>query len=101
MNASDVLCLPSESEGRPNVILEALACGCPIVATPVGGIPELVDASCGILVEGNGPEPLADALARGCDRAWDREQISRRHARAWREVGQDLLASLQRASGCG
>jgi len=41
MNAADVVCLPSYSEGLPNVIIEALCCNAKIVATDVGGIPEL------------------------------------------------------------
>jgi glycosyltransferase involved in cell wall biosynthesis len=43
MNASDCLLHPSASEGSPNVIKEALACNLPIVATPVGDIPERLD----------------------------------------------------------
>jgi len=42
MNACDLFCLPSIREGLPNVILEALSCSRPIVATKVGGIPELL-----------------------------------------------------------
>lgn len=41
MNAADLLCLPSYMEGVPNVLLEAFACGTSVVATSVGGIPEL------------------------------------------------------------
>jgi len=45
MNASDVFILPSLSEGRPNVILEAMASGLPIIATNVGGIPEMMQGN--------------------------------------------------------
>lgn len=60
--------MPSLSEGRPNVILEALACEVPVVATDVGGIPELmVDGETGYLVPAkkileNYPEKLINCL---------------------------------------
>ena len=43
MNAADLLAVPSENEGVPNVILEAFASGLPVVASKVGGIPEVLD----------------------------------------------------------
>ena len=48
-----------ENATANNVILEAMACGKPVVAESVGGIPEYVDASCGILVERGDAEGLA------------------------------------------
>lgn len=49
-------------EGIPNVLKEAMACGLPVVATTSGGIPELVDESCGILVRPRDASAIAEAL---------------------------------------
>jgi glycosyltransferase involved in cell wall biosynthesis len=65
MNACDLLCLPSHNEGCPNVVLEALACGTPIVATRVGEIPNLVRKDQGFLVQPKDIESLSDGLRRG------------------------------------
>lgn len=60
--SAHVLVLPSQSEGQPMAILEAMAKGICVVASNVGGIPELVDESCGVLVHPNDVTELADAL---------------------------------------
>jgi glycosyltransferase involved in cell wall biosynthesis len=68
MAASDLIALPSYSEGFPNVIAEAMALGKPILATTVGAIPEMLDIGgpeeCGVVVPPREVEPLAAALER-------------------------------------
>lgn len=61
----DALAMPSYTEGLPCVLLEAMAAGVPVVATAVGGIPEVVtDGVTGWLVPPGNPDPLADRLHR-------------------------------------
>jgi glycosyltransferase involved in cell wall biosynthesis len=61
---ADVFALPSLSEGSPNVLLEAMATNLPVVATAVGGVPEMVENSVSaLLVPPNDPPSLAAALA--------------------------------------
>lgn len=68
MLSSAVFVLPSYTEGFPNVILESMACGCSIVATKVGAIPEMLDIdnseTCGICVEPKSIEDLRMALQK-------------------------------------
>jgi glycosyltransferase involved in cell wall biosynthesis len=62
--ASDVFVNPSNVEGLPLVVLEALALARPVVATAVGGVPSVViDGETGMLVPPGNPQALADALA--------------------------------------
>src|SRR5207249_324511 len=70
----DVFALPSLSEGIPMALLEAMALERPVVASAVGGIPEIVtDRATGLLVPPRGPRPLADAcLTLARNRSWAR-----------------------------
>jgi glycosyltransferase involved in cell wall biosynthesis len=99
-SVADVSCLVSEREGWPNVVTESLACGTPVVATRVGGIPEIIDRpQFGILVDPT-PESVATGLEEALSRKWDREAISREVlVRTWDTVAQeveDLFASQLR-----
>src|SRR5262249_61356983 len=71
MRAADVVVLPSQAEGLPNVARAAPACGCPVVATPVGDLPDLVHPDVGRLVPPGNPDTLADAIVDVLGRRWD------------------------------
>jgi len=64
----DLMVLPSLSEGLPNVVLEAFAAAKPVVASNVGGVPEVVEEDVsGYLVPPGSPEPLTRAILRMLD----------------------------------
>jgi glycosyltransferase involved in cell wall biosynthesis len=73
--ACDVVILPSRSEGVPLVILEALASARPVVASKVGSIPEVVDSSCGILIDQPSPAEFARAIHSLLDQPELREKM--------------------------
>jgi len=75
MNACDVFCLPSLREGWPCVIMEALACGKPVVASRVGGIPQIVNEQNGYLVAPQDITQLAQGIERVLQRHWNPEEI--------------------------
>ncbi len=91
MAAADVVTLPSYMEGCPNVILEALASGRPVVASNVGGIPEILDDSCGRLVPPRDPAKLAEALASALGAQWDSKAICARGSRSWNAPATELM----------
>jgi glycosyltransferase involved in cell wall biosynthesis len=94
--ACDVFCLPSYAEGCPNAVIEALNCGRPVVASNVGGIPELVGSNCGVLIPPRRVDLLATALAESLDRVWDHRHIATVSYRGWEQVAADNLSALER-----
>lgn len=101
MAACDLLTLPSHHEGTPNVLLEALACGRRVVATRVGGIPDVVHRpELGTLVPVSDPQALAAALGDVLRTPYDAGVVAGLGARGgWEESAARLLATLERARG--
>jgi glycosyltransferase involved in cell wall biosynthesis len=99
MSAADVVTLPSHHEGTPNVLLEALACGRRVVATRVGGIPDVVHrAELGELVPVADVGALSAALATALATPYDAAAVAALGARGgWDESAARLYAALEQA----
>lgn len=79
---ADLFIFPSYSEGFPNAVLEAMACGLPIVASKVGAIPDMIEDGGGLLVNPKDKEMLIDAVKRIEDHKirekmsiWNKEKV--------------------------
>ncbi|WP_260703647.1 glycosyltransferase [Edaphobacter flagellatus] len=94
MAAADLVTLPSYREGCPNVVIEALASGRPVVATHVGGIPELMDDADGRLVPARDAKSLETALDQVLGQQWSAEAISAHHSRGWKDVSDEVESIL-------
>jgi glycosyltransferase involved in cell wall biosynthesis len=101
-SAADLSCLPSLAEGWPDALMESFACGCPAVASAVGGVPEIMALTgAGLTVPPASPDALAGALQAVLARAWDRPAIARAMgdhtiastARRYLEICQDAAQS--------
>ena len=97
LSAADALVLPSSNEGWANVLLEAMACGTPVVASDVGGTREVVASpALGYVFPVADDDALYDRLAAALARQWDRAALVR-HARSQSWDGRiiQLVAALR------
>jgi glycosyltransferase involved in cell wall biosynthesis len=93
--AADLMVLPSRSEGVPNVLREAKACGIPFVASRVGGIAEIAREPHDKLVPPGDPLALAEAIARGLTTPTTVKHFSEQQAPDWTQSASALLHVLE------
>lgn len=87
MTGFDAFVLSSRSEGTPIVVLEAMRAGLPVIATRIGGVPDVVnDPSTGWLVPAESPRALADAMVAALHDPADAVRRGRAGAERWRET---------------
>jgi glycosyltransferase involved in cell wall biosynthesis len=92
-NSCDLFIIPSLSEGNPTVMFEALGCGKPIVATKVGGIPEIIiNNNLGLLVEPRNIDQLSESIIQAIEKKWNSNFILDYAKQfTWNEIANQIL----------
>jgi len=99
-SAADLFCLASDREGWPNVVLESMACGTPVVATNVWGIPEIIQSEDVGLLTIREERVMAKQIRAALTRVWEADKIvaySRQHT--WQRTAASVVSTLATISG--
>lgn len=99
--AATLVCLSSKSEGMPNLVLEALASGTPVVSTAVGGVPDLIDDRCGVLAADQSPAAYAAAIDAAGARQWDPAAVAACGSQPWEKSVETYLEAYRLAVSRG
>lgn len=101
LNVADCLCLPSLSEGMPNVVVEALSSGLPVLASDVGACNEILDGEpLGRLVDWSDSAGVRDASTVAGSTVTQRRELASRHgAYTWRDQARRIQALMQNSGG--
>lgn len=101
LNSADFFCLPSQREGCPVVVHEALACGVPVAATAVGAIPDLINCEdYGLLCPPSNAKLLSTLISKILIRSWDRKKIAAYGRRfTWELVAQQTVQVYKEVLG--
>lgn len=97
-SAADLFCLASEKEGWPNVLLEAISCGTPVIAANTWGIPEIIHSKdIGLLVDERTAPAFAKAIDLGLKQDWDPKKLSAYASmHTWENTAQVILNHFHR-----
>jgi glycosyltransferase involved in cell wall biosynthesis len=102
LRQADLFCFPTSSEGFPKVVLEALACGLPVVTTRVSVLPELIGTGCGVIIEKATPVEIAQAVKTCLSDAEGYRGMSRKAVETARQYSlerwQDTIGNLLRVA---
>jgi glycosyltransferase involved in cell wall biosynthesis len=102
LSAADLFVLATRNEGWANVLLEAMACGLPVVTTDVGGNREVIcNPRIGKIVPFGDGAALADAITQGLTDDWDRDAIvAYANANSWSARVPVLISEFRRLAAC-
>jgi len=95
--AADVFVLATANEGWPNVIVESLACGTPVVATDVGGVKEIIaHDNLGYTVPFDDSEALHAKMKKALEQRWDNQKIAAHGVqRSWNKVADEVVQTFR------